>query len=165
MSSCRYFVPSLHYASSSKVPIFVRKTFTHHISVEKVLLPHPQKRIADITWCIGGNSTSCVSFRDPPHASLTVRDIAECFLASTTMQINVEMTRRHVHDNVFKGHKSQTRYVLTHALTEETFEALVRGVRARSARILKLVFTSRRHCQKYSNNNSLLSLIAYSLSI
>ena len=62
-----------------------------------------------------------------PHAILTVRDIAECYLASTTMQINVEMTRRHVHDNVFKGHKSQTRYVLTHALTEERFfDALAR---------------------------------------
>ena len=117
-----------HYASSSKAPIFVRKTFTHHVSVEKIPLTSSSKEDYGhhlMHW--RQFYVLCEFLGIAPHASLTVRDIAECFLASTTMQINVEMTRRHVHDNVFKGHKSQTRYVLTHALTEETFfEALVR---------------------------------------
>ena len=62
-----------------------------------------------------------------PNVTLTVRDIAECYLASTSMQINVEIAQQRYGVMMFKGHKSQTRYVLTHALTEDNFfEALIR---------------------------------------
>ena len=43
------------------------------------------------------------------------------------MQINVEIAQQRYGVMMFKGHKSQTRYVLTHALTEDNFfEALIR---------------------------------------